>query len=441
MGVRRCAGILVLTVLLQGLAPAPATAEAGSDFELWLHRRNPDEPFRYYGFFEAVDKYYRVHALGESPDERDMTTVIRLMDVSERRDLLLAQIRTLKAKIARAPIEVAERDEHLAEMKAQKAAIEARVSGANDDFEVVVSKVEGRTIDETAQAWDDRMAQKLVGNKLERRLLVIDDEIARTEMGRIKAMQTGAFVDELIVKQEALKGVATGEKVVGAPVDLFLVSHKPLMLVSLAGFLLLTGLAVGAGKWPGSILVGMIISAAMAMAAFVFVAVATGERWIPATGVVGSPRAFGVGLVALIAARGVAERVQRDLDPMFPLKVAVIAVALVELATPVWYMILVPEPLLDIFFFGAWAFAALVVLESTLNVALQVLAMSAATLVTVMVGALRPWLGVEGTLGTLAVGAVLGVALVASDKARGQHAPVSRERAAEAPPAEAQETW
>lgn len=448
MDVRRWVGVLVAAGLLQGFAPAPAVAEEGSTLQLWLHRRNPDEPFRFYGFFEAVSKYFRAHALGYGPDPLDVTTVIRTVDLSEQRDALRAEIEVLENKIGGAPLDVSERDRHLAQMRSAKAAIEAKLAETKARLESADAALEGGTIFESSRAWDQRMEHESALSKLKQRLARINDEITRTEAGKIKAMQTGELVDQLILKRQALKRVESGEEVVGLPVDLYLVSYKPLMLLTLGGILLLTALGVRLGRRSGNIAVGVVFSAAMAGLVYVFLVVIWAERLIPPTGVVTSPMAFGAGLVALIAARALAERMRRDVEPIWALKMALIAVAAVQLAIPLWHLTfgttVLLGALLPIVFFGAWGFVAVAVLESSLHALLQVLVMAAVTLATVMVGDLSPWLGVGETLGALGVGLVLGMALVASDEARGRLTPVPGPKVEQAPAMEAmeeQETW
>jgi hypothetical protein len=419
MAALRWAGILAIAVLLP--VAVPAAAEERSAFQTWLHHRSPDDPFRYYGFFEAASKYFRAHLLGEGTDPLDVTTVTRVVDVSEERDALLAEVEALEGKLAGMPLEVAERDEHL---------VDAQLAEATRRFEAAEASLAGGTIVETSQMWGDRTKYEQVIEKLRRRKAQIDDEIARTEMGRVKAMQTGASVDELAKKKRVLKAVESGEEVVGVPADYYLVSHKPLLLLILGCMLLLVGASVPLGKRPGKLPVTLLYSAAMAGVLYAFLAVVRAEQWIPPKGIVASPAAFAAGFAALMAARAVAKRIPRHVPDTWALKIALVAVAVVQLWTPVRYLTFGTSVLLDavlpILFFGAWGFVAIQMMESQRHLILQVLVVAVVTLATVMVGSLNPWFGVGGSIAGVLVGIVVGTGLVAADEACGRVAAAPR---------------
>jgi hypothetical protein len=422
MAALRWAGILAIAVLLP--VAVPAAAEERSAFQTWLHHRSPDDPFRYYGFFEAASKYFRAHVLGGGTDPLDVTTVTRVVDVSEKRDALLAEVEALEGKLAGVPLEIAERDEHLAAMRAAKAEVDAQLAEATRRFEAAEASLAGGTIVETSQMWDDRTKYEQIIEKLRRRKAQIDDEIVRTEMGRIKAMQTGTAVDELAQKKRLLKAVESGEEVVGVPTDYYLVSHKPLLLLILGCMLLLVGASVPLGKRPGKLPVTLLYSAAMAGVLYAFLAVVRAEQWIPPKGIVASPAAFAAGFAALMAARAVAKRIPRHVPDTWALKIALVAVAVVQLWTPVRYLIFGTSVLLDavlpILFFGAWGFVAIQMMESQRHLILQVLVVAVVTLATVMVGSLNPWFGVGGSIAGVLVGIVVGTGLVAADEACGR---------------------
>jgi hypothetical protein len=65
-----CAG-LPANVYAQGSAQAFESKLEGwrRNFNVWLHQRSPEQPFRYYGFFEATEKYLRTRILGQEPED------------------------------------------------------------------------------------------------------------------------------------------------------------------------------------------------------------------------------------------------------------------------------------------------------------------------------------------------------------------------------------
>ena len=435
----RLAAIVSSVVLLLGAVPPDASAQVPSSvdvsaFRTWLNRRRPGDPFRYYGFLEACDKYLRTRILGEAPDPGDVTSVL---DRSAETPLR-ADIARLEQKRQSAPFEIDERNRHIAAMKRERESIRAQLAETQRQIAGTErSLASDGGVHHNSQAWDDRNQAKLLDASLARRLTEIDSEINRTEMGRARLMQSHEIERQIDAKRAAITALET------AKVRVYLVSYKPLLGLALGALLGLGGLANLASRlrsgWT-STGIACVLAVALAGALYVTLQVATLENLIPPAGLLSNPLAFAVGFAALFCARSAAERRVRGGSSTQCVAVAVGAVLALAAALvlsgrsgPASTALLTAR-ILDSVWLAVWGFAALWILDWDRPGALKLAALAAVTVACVQVGTGTPWLGLLGSAKLL--GAALGVsgAALAVAAAWGMPAPAGTPGQAEPDP-------
>jgi hypothetical protein len=428
-----CAG-LPTSVYAQGSAQAFESKLEGwrRNFNVWLHQRSPEQPFRYYGFFEATEKYFRTRILGQEPEDADVTRIVNTIDRSNERLGPEQEIARLEARIASAPLEIAEREQHIEEMKQERDMLRAQLGAAQQRFESSKFRVGSPNAAENSQAWDDRTRLKSALASMQNRLGQIDGEIARAEMARIRLMQTHELRGQIEVKKTLLASIEDST----TSTDYYLVPYRPPLLATLgaiAALLALTGVALRKKFAALPTAVAMGLTALLAGLLYVLLRILSSEQQIPAVSVFANPGAFSVGFAVLLGTRiALTRRVRGSLllpSIQFSLA-AVLACGVAMLVTRTlvgpssgFSLAIVLALLRDLAWFGAWGLATLWILDWNQDLVAKFLAISGVTLACAIVGSLPAGIGVAEAGRSFGTALVVGASLLAVETARGTPAP------------------
>jgi hypothetical protein len=423
----------VLSFAAPGARAEEVSESGGGGLQRWLHQPQPDQIFRYYGFWEAVDKYFRAQILNQEPDSSDVTQVTETVDRDAERDAVRAEVSALQKRLAGIPAELKERAEWIAEMKQKRARIEEELNATRARLQAAGAGFDSQDISRNAEAWDARTRFDLKVENLKRTLAQTQDEIERTELGRFKLMQTGALEEQIAAKKAELAAIVDPENTR----DLYLVSHRPLLLVVCGVLTALALLAIAGARLPGSVggPLGVGLTAALGATLYTLSEIVRIETiGVPALGIFGSPMLLGVGLPVLMGTRALGVR-RGVRDPgRRSLQLATAAAALIVSAQLVgsgaaalgagagssaavailWSVVgsAIPVALL-----GAWAFAVSRVLDSQLAWPQRSLAIAGVSYASVAIEGMTPWLGMLPTLKIVGMGFVLACVVFAMERA------------------------
>jgi hypothetical protein len=299
----------MVVALMVVLCAAPARAEGESlgrsAFQRWLNGGDGDRPFRYYGFAEACSKYFAHVVLGRPADSADVTRIVRHVDRSEARAGLAREVADIELKLRDYPRKIAELEQHLSEIRPERDALARRLDEQQAQLKAATEAI-GGVVAETSRAWDKRTQILREIEVVRRRLELVQHEMTRTEMERIKLMQTRTqeLERQLGARRDALARLETPE--VDLEFDHFMVSPRPLLLASLpfAALALVGGVALR----RRSLLLPfqLLFTGGLALLGYFYLTLAAAASY-RAPGLLANPRGLGLGVAVLLIA-GLAER-------------------------------------------------------------------------------------------------------------------------------------
>ncbi|UCE85089.1 MAG: hypothetical protein JSU66_12125 [Deltaproteobacteria bacterium] len=435
-------GVVLLGAALPTRAPAQAAASAGEAsagdprgvLVTWLNRREPEQPFRYYGFAEAVAKYFRTRILGRTPDAGDVTRIVRTTDRSAERATVTNEIARLEGRLASVPYELEESARHVEEMKRERERIRAQLLEAQRAFDDAQAQVGGSDVVQNSRAWDARNRLRSSRASLQQRLGEIEAAIARSQTAHARGTETSELEARIAANRGRLAAIHDATR----SVDYYLVSYKPLLITTLGSIAALFGLCAFAKRprrGAASKAFALTQSAVFAGLLYVMLRILAAEDLVPGVSVFASPAAFGVGFALLMATRTAcagrgATAPLRSLGPAL----TAVAVCHAVIVAQVWSAAvptgadreLLRSALLGIAGFGVWALAALWILDWNRSDVARILAATAVTSACLVAGTLPAGMAIPEAARAFGAALAASASLLAVEAARGMPPPARR---------------
>jgi len=397
----------------------------GQGLSRWLYEVDSDIPFKYYGFGEAVAKYFRNRFLLIPPDRGDTTEWVTVTDRSERRAALQAQIAELKEKLNRSSSDLKELTTQISTMKKKREGLGADLAAAKVQLTGTSGKPGDGSVSDNANVWNSRQVVKKRIEELTRRKGRLSAQINQTAARRFDLMQKDKLKYQIASLEATLAGVDDSE----SSRTIYLVSYRPFMIVAAVASVGLLALTFALGHLGGGV-VGLGLALAFSGALHLLVAVLRSQLLLQPAAVFESGVSLTAGFAALLVAQRLARTSGRFDPDEWTLKfVATTLLGVSAILLGYWFSMgalswsgagamggYLVGKLFDAMWVCAWVYLTLKVLDMDLNPVLQILAITVAILFAVQLSILSPWLGFSRTIGTFAAGALLAAGTIAHDR-------------------------